>query len=101
MLAKSQVDHQLKSAGSHAVCRFFFKDNDEQNSLDTALSAILYQLFSCKPTLLRHAEDPWTKNGKMITSHVHQLWHILMEVASDQDKGEITCVLDALDECRQ
>lgn len=101
VLAKSLVDHELKSADSHTVCYFFFKDIDERNSLDTALCAILHQLFSCKPTLLRNTKDMWTKNGKMITSNVDQLWHILMEAASDPDKGKITCVLDALDECRQ
>jgi len=78
-----------------------YNDNDEQNSLDTALSAILRQLFSCNPALLRHAEDAWTKNVKMTASHGEKLWRILMGAASDREKGEITRVLDALVECWQ
>ncbi|KAK5063104.1 hypothetical protein LTR84_005180 [Exophiala bonariae] len=101
VLAKSLIDHELKSAESHIVCYFSFKDIDDRNSLHTALCAILHQLFSCEPTLVRHAKNTWEKNGKVITSYVDQLWHILMAVASGQEEGEITCVLDALDECRE
>jgi len=53
VLSKSLVDEELRSGtiGS-TVCYFFFKDNDEQNSLATALCALLHQLFQHQPHLL-------------------------------------------------
>lgn len=48
----------MKSFGAtdtHSVCYFFFKDNEEQDSIAIALCAILHNLFSCRPELIRHA----------------------------------------------
>ena len=42
VLAKSLVDDELLSSGTHSTCYFFFKDNDEQDGIATALCAILY-----------------------------------------------------------
>ena len=38
---------------------FIFKDTDEQDSLSTALCAILHQLFARRPQLIRHASDAY------------------------------------------
>ncbi|KAJ5932815.1 hypothetical protein N7516_007304 [Penicillium verrucosum] len=45
------------------ICYFFFKDNNEQNSLATALCSVLHQLFSQQSDLLTYAIPTWEKNG--------------------------------------
>ncbi|OJJ42569.1 hypothetical protein ASPZODRAFT_104980, partial [Penicilliopsis zonata CBS 506.65] len=53
VLAKSLIDLDFQTCGLDlSICYFFFKDNDEQNNLATALCAILHQLFAQQPDLL-------------------------------------------------
>ena len=67
VLAKSFVDEVFNtSLPTISVCYFFFKDNNEQNSLATALCAILHQLFGVQPQLLRHALPSWERNRDKI-----------------------------------
>ncbi|ROT35327.1 ankyrin [Sodiomyces alkalinus F11] len=101
VLAKSLIDKDLPSAGDHTVCYFFFKDNEEQDGLATALCAVLHQLLGCQPQLLRHAASAFEKNGTKLQSEVDELWRILLAAATDESAGAVTCVFDALDECRR
>lgn len=100
VLAKSLIDRDLKACSSASVCYFFFKDNDEQNNLATALCAVLHQLFCLQPWLLRHAVTPWQRNGVKIQQEVEELWRILMASISDPAFTSTVCIFDALDECR-
>jgi hypothetical protein len=101
VLAKSFIDKASNaSTPIMSVCYFFFKDNDEQNSLATALCAILHQLFGMQPQLLRHALPSWEKNQDRIQQEVDELWRILMATTSDLSSSWTICVFDALDECR-
>ncbi|KAF7585248.1 hypothetical protein BBP40_011595, partial [Aspergillus hancockii] len=101
VLSKSLIDKDLRACSSTvSVCYFFFKDNDEQNSLATALCAILHQLFSQQPSLLQHAVPSWEKNGNKLQQETGELWRILLAVTSDPTSPNTICVLDALDECR-
>ncbi|EED23383.1 conserved hypothetical protein [Talaromyces stipitatus ATCC 10500] len=53
VLAKSLIDGVFPASDSNiSIMYFFFKDNDEQNNLATALCAVLHQLFSLQPQLL-------------------------------------------------
>lgn len=45
VLSKSLVDIGCQHADQTTVCYFFFKDNEQQNKLATALCALLHQLF--------------------------------------------------------
>ena len=100
VLAKSIIDDFMPVASSDVtVCYFFFKDNDRQNTLATALCALLHQLFSQRPDLLHHAMSYWVKSGDQIQQEVDELWRILIETAETPCK--VVCVLDALDECRE
>ncbi|KAK7420625.1 hypothetical protein QQZ08_010317 [Neonectria magnoliae] len=101
VLAKSLIDEDLPSASDHTVCYFFFKDNEEQDGLGTALCAVLHQLFGSKPQLLRHAVDAFEKNGTRLQSEVDELWRILLAAAADESAEPVTCVFDALDECQK
>lgn len=101
VLARSLIDIDMTKSNL-SVCYFFFKDNEEQNNLATALCAILHQLFAMQPGLLQLALASWKKNGKKIQQEVGELWRILMAIAtSGSASSNIVCVLDALDECRK
>lgn len=103
VLAKSLIDHDLKTSSlslGQSLCYFFFKDNATQNDLGTALCAILHQLFVQQPSMIRHALPAWERDGDHIKNEVDQLWRILEDVAADPETKLLTCVIDALDECR-
>src|SRR5436190_18408613 len=56
VLSKSLVDEDFKGIETRITCYFFFKDDNEtQRSIAIALSALLHQLFSQKPTLIKYA----------------------------------------------
>ncbi|KAE8354650.1 hypothetical protein BDV28DRAFT_146933 [Aspergillus coremiiformis] len=100
VLSKSLIDDDFQKHNSTvSVCYFFFKDNDEQNNPATALCAILHQLFSRQPSLLRYAVPSWEKNGDKLQQETSELWRILIAVVSDPLCQNTICVLDALDEC--
>jgi ankyrin repeat protein len=82
-----------------SICYFFFKDNGEQNNLATALCAILHQLFSQQPNLLRYALPSWERNGNKLQQEAAELWRIFIAATSDPASANTICVLDALDEC--
>jgi len=73
VLAKSLIDNELQATNTHSICYFFFKDNNDQNSLATALCALLHQLFGRRPPLLRHAIAIWEKNGEKMQDEVDEL----------------------------
>ncbi|KIX01605.1 uncharacterized protein Z518_09331 [Rhinocladiella mackenziei CBS 650.93] len=100
VLTKSLVDNELQNTEGHTVCFFFFKDNEEQDSLAPALCALLHQLFTHQPQLIRHAVSAWERNGDKLSKEVPELWRMLLAAATDFEAHDVTCVLDALDECR-
>ncbi|EED24223.1 ankyrin repeat-containing protein, putative [Talaromyces stipitatus ATCC 10500] len=79
---------------------FFFKDNDEQNNLTTALCAVLHQLFSMQSQLLRYALPFWERNQEKIQFEVDDMWRIFMATTSDPAFWNTICVFDALDDLR-
>ena len=110
VLSKLLVDQNLGVAigtptvavpPSYTFCYFFFKDNEIQDSLTTALCALLHQLFTQQPHLTKHAMPAWEKNGGMIRKEANELWRILCNASNDTEAKPIVCILDALDECRE
>lgn len=95
VLSRSFVD-ETSEQGKHTLCYFFFKDNGSQDSLDVALSAILHQLFSDQPDLLRHAIPSWKRRN---LSEVSEMWRVFIASTRVAAK-QIICVIDALDECK-
>ncbi|CZR66737.1 related to ankyrin [Phialocephala subalpina] len=98
VLAKYLIDYGLPRAAT--ICYFFFKDQD-QNTLSQALCALLHQLFSQKPDLIRHAMPEYFKNGSGIVTLATTLWNILKDAAQDPAARPTIFVLDALDECAE
>jgi hypothetical protein len=99
VLSKFLVDQELMTDGSRSTCYFFFKENDEQNDIAIALCAVLHQLFTYKPELLRYAIPSWQRNKEKLQQETKELWRILLSAATDSAAGHVVCVLDALDEC--
>ncbi|KAI9689741.1 MAG: hypothetical protein M1822_009623 [Bathelium mastoideum] len=100
VLAKSLIDNELRATNQHTVCYFFFKDNEEQDRLATALCALLHQLFSHQPQLIQYAISVWNRTGDKLIKEVPELWRILLAAARSDVVHDVTCVLDALDECQ-
>jgi ankyrin repeat protein len=99
VLSKSLIDRELKILESCSICYFFFKDNETQNNLSTALCALLHQLFSYQPRLLHHGISSWDQNGDKLQKETADLWRILLSSATDDTASNIICIIDALDEC--
>ncbi|KAK5177844.1 hypothetical protein LTR44_009609 [Exophiala sp. CCFEE 6388] len=101
VLVKSLIDIEFKSTESHTVCYFFFKENELQDKLCLALCAVLHQLFDAYPALIRYAIPAREKNHDQLQLETALLWHILIAATTDEAIGDITCIFDALDECRE
>ncbi|KAK1775475.1 ankyrin repeat-containing domain protein [Copromyces sp. CBS 386.78] len=98
VLTKYLVDHHLPRK-SATICYFFFKE-PHQTKIHQALCAILHQLFTKSPTLLKkHAMDRLLKDHKGLVNTPSSLWTIFWQAVCDPEAGPITVVMDALDEC--
>jgi hypothetical protein len=85
-----------------AVCYFFFKDdNEEQKNGVSAVCAILHQLFTARPAMIKHALSEFQVKGEKSITEFTTLWRILMKASVDPDCGNVLCVVDALDECEE
>ncbi|KAJ5660344.1 hypothetical protein N7507_006795 [Penicillium longicatenatum] len=102
VLARCIVDDYLETSyPSVRICYFFFKDNDEQNSLSTAICSVLHQLFSQQSHLLQIAIPSWERNGETLRQEVDELWRIFLVATSTDTSCKTICIFDALDECRE
>ncbi|KAL6808800.1 hypothetical protein V8C40DRAFT_259353 [Trichoderma camerunense] len=98
VLAKYLIDHRLSQSAT--VCYFFFKDG-VQHTTRQALCALLHQLFSQKPFLIKHAIPLFDKEKEKLINSTQLLWRILQAATEDPESGSIIIVLDALDECAE
>jgi ankyrin repeat protein len=98
VLAKYLIDHGLPQSAT--ICYFFFKDQD-QNTSRQALCALLHQLFTKKPPLIKHAMQQFREDGQGLINSTNSLWKILHNATKDPQAGPIIIVLDALDECAE
>ncbi|KAJ5216887.1 hypothetical protein N7468_009895 [Penicillium chermesinum] len=102
VLSRSIIEDHLEVSDSGVtICYFFFKDNEEQNHLATALCSVLHQLFSQRPQLLRHAIPSWERNGEKLRQEVDELWRIFTTAVLSDESCKTICLFDALDECRE
>lgn len=101
VLAKYLIDSILPTTDFRTVCYFFFKDDfEDQRNVVSALCCILRQLFLKKRTLLSDTIlDKFDIDGEMFISSFNEVWDTLINVAEDENAGEIICLLDAIDEC--
>ncbi len=100
VLARYLVEDVIQTTETRTTCYFFFKDDfKEQKSAASAISCLLHQIFSQQPQLLSAVRARLEADGETLITSFRDLWGLLLDVAEDQDTGEIVCVLDALDEC--
>ncbi|KAF4553465.1 Ankyrin repeat-containing protein 12 [Elsinoe fawcettii] len=101
VLARSLIDSDLLSDGPATICYFFFKDNEDQNQLVTALLAMLHQICKRNPYLLSTlAEKLQLEAGSALLNSPQILWRLLMDLTAKPSTGQVILVFDALDECR-
>ncbi|KAJ5726649.1 uncharacterized protein N7483_008006 [Penicillium malachiteum] len=104
VLSRSLVDEGLTHNGSATTCYFFFESNEDQNQITTAICALLNQLF-CRgrgeKLFRKFAIEAIEKDGGKLKDNFGLLWDLFISVASDSATGDVICILDALDECRQ
>ncbi|KAH7397431.1 hypothetical protein BKA66DRAFT_454343 [Pyrenochaeta sp. MPI-SDFR-AT-0127] len=102
VLAKYLIDHVLPLPGV-TICYFFFKDGfPDQQSVLHAIRSLLHQICSnnydlVNSLLLQRSEY----EAGAIFESFDRLWNIFIDIAQNKRAGEIICVIDALDECRQ
>jgi ankyrin repeat domain-containing protein 50 len=102
VLAKSLVDHELRSTSVRTTCYFFFKDDDvDQKLIENALCALIHQLLSQNGRLIKHALSDFRCEGDKLAQSYNKLWNILLRSASDPEAAEVVCILDAVDECEK
>ncbi|OJZ86645.1 hypothetical protein ASPFODRAFT_218505 [Aspergillus luchuensis CBS 106.47] len=100
VLAKHLIDNVLPQCNPSAtICYFFFKDGD-QNTQKQAICALLHQIFTNKPDLIKLAMNVIDDNGQETVNVVTKLWDIFSRVIKDPAMGQTIFVLDALDECK-
>ncbi|EXF84400.1 hypothetical protein CFIO01_02715 [Colletotrichum fioriniae PJ7] len=99
VLSRFLVEEEFYSTNEHTVCHFFFKDNEDQNSLSIALCALNHQLYSSRPFLIHYAIDDFNHDGEKLQKETDKLWRIFTAAAADCGAGSVTCIIDALDEC--
>lgn len=97
VLARYLIDEVLLQSGT-TICYFFFKDQD-QNTIRQALCALLHQLFTQEPYLIKYAIKEYRKDGAGLINSTEKLWQILQDAIKDPAACSVIVVLDALDEC--
>ncbi|KAJ6095829.1 ankyrin [Penicillium sp. IBT 16267x] len=101
VLSKALVDSELVHHGPATICYFFFKRNEEQNNIETAVCALLHQICCNQQDLFqKHAKSAISQHGEGLKRDFGTLWHVWTSIAVASTK-DVICVLDALDECCQ
>jgi ankyrin repeat protein len=101
VLSRSLVDTELRRDLKTTICYFFFRDNEDQGKLSTALCSLLHQLFNQKPELLDQAIPTWEANKNTLQEDPDQLWELLLSAVTDPAAHSIYFVLDGVDECSE
>lgn len=104
VLTSYLIDHLKNSENKlqvpEIICYFFFKeDNSEQNDATHAIAAILHQLYTAQPWLLRHVTNQFLDQGKDILRSFNSLWKLLDICTTEPSSRDVIIVLDGLDEC--
>lgn len=98
--AKYLIDHHKAKNMRRNVCYFFFKDGFEyQSNAQSALSAILHQIYCFQPSLLKHAMAKHTTTPKRTFKQFASLLSMLMITIEDETFRDTLCIIDGLDEC--
>ncbi|KAJ6022210.1 hypothetical protein N7540_007714 [Penicillium herquei] len=102
VLAKYLVDEVLLSTRMRTVCYFFFKDDfSDQNNSAGAVASLLRQVLMARPSLFTNTIlEKFETDGPQLLGSFQSLWNLFIAIATNENAGDIVCVVDALDECR-
>jgi ankyrin repeat protein len=102
VLARYLIDHVLPIPGI-TVCYFFFKDGfPDQQSVLHALRSLIHQICLQNMSLISSFILQTSKMSETsFFNSFDRLWNTLIGFARQRATGEIICVLDGLDECRE
>ncbi|KAJ5359385.1 ankyrin repeat protein [Penicillium cataractarum] len=96
---------RLTSSSKDATYEWYkdrVEDRDQdQNTVRKALCALLHQLLSQQPLLIKYAAEQFKENGSGLIDSTRLLWTILENAVQGPHAGSIILVLDALDECAE
>lgn len=104
VLSRALIDEGLASENPVMLCYFFFRDNGDGvlNDPTTALCALIHQLVWQRNDLFqKYAIPAFEKCEASLKKNFEELWNVFTSVATDETTGDVVCILDALDECRQ
>ncbi|KAF4465990.1 ankyrin repeat [Fusarium albosuccineum] len=98
----SVVEAGENGALAPIVCSFFFKDGqDRRTQSQSAVSALLHQLFTARPILSQFGRAEYAAKGNDFTQSPETVWQIMCEACSRVPQREVICIVDALDECSE
>jgi hypothetical protein len=99
VLSAYLVDEILPDDG-RTVCYFFFKDDFEHQKRSLrALSSLLHQIFTQKPSALTEGIlQKYRERGDPLVESFSEMWTVFLAASAGQ---ETVCVVDALDECHE
>ncbi|KAI0133837.1 ankyrin repeat protein [Xylariales sp. AK1849] len=102
VLASFLVDHHERVLGNTKnILYFFFKAGSvEQRSAVRGLSAILHQLYTSQPELMKSAQKILQLPGQHVLQ-LATLWRILTDSVDRDVAKETLCIIDGLDECEE
>lgn len=101
VLTSFLVDAQSTDNSRATICYFFFKDdNDQQRRSNFAIAAILHQIYTSQPGLIKHALKWHQAKGTTVSTSFPDLWKVFIETVEDERARDIVCLIDALDECQ-
>ncbi|PVH83321.1 hypothetical protein DL98DRAFT_569779 [Cadophora sp. DSE1049] len=101
VLTSFLVDAQTSDNTGATICYFFFKDdNDQQRRSNYAVAAILHQIYTSQPGLIKHALKWHQAKATSVSTSFPNLWKVFIETVEDEHARDIICLVDALDECQ-
>lgn len=102
VLVRNLVDVVLSNPCS--LCYFFFKKEIGQSrgSLAAAMRAILHQLFTQKPAILRKLLQQYELQRQIseYEATFSGLWEIFLLAIEQDNVGRVVCLFDAFDDCQ-
>ncbi|RFN49962.1 hypothetical protein FIE12Z_5760 [Fusarium flagelliforme] len=102
-LAK-QLERLYERIPDNTVIYFFCNQGDIcKSSATIVLRGLIWQLGKLKPELLSHALEKVEAHGSdrvvMARGSFETMWQIFVAMIRDPSAGNITCILDGIDEC--
>jgi hypothetical protein len=86
VLTSFLVDAQPTHNSRATICYFFFKDdNDQQRKSNFAIAAILHQIYTSQPSLIKHALKWHQAKGTDVSTSFPALWKVFIETVEDKN----------------